>query len=250
MDYLQNVGIYVIHARKGYEFHEKRITKLFGENKLNFEFVTEGDPSLFTDELLNQYFSPDIRNTLGDGTLSCTLNHILAYERMIKNKNSYAIVFENDPFFLGDFQKKLKKIFPAAEALDKGWIISLENSTLKFPSYWTAQKGKYLYQATAGRMAGAYMIDLAGAKTIIKDLKQHKCHTVIDWWHNSLIDRGVVKMYWAHPPLVEQGSHNGHLNSTISSKRKSFSRRLSWVIQKNYKTYVKRLFPEKRIIKG
>ena len=27
-----------------------------------------------------------------------------------------------------------------------------------------------------------------------------------------------IKMYWANPPIVEQGSHNGQLNSTISTK--------------------------------
>jgi glycosyl transferase family 25 len=63
-----------------------------------------------------------------------------------------------------------------------------------------------------------------------------------------MIDRGVVKMFWAHPPLVEQGSHNGLLNSTISSKQKSLLRQGQWKAQKIYKMYFRRLFREKRIM--
>jgi len=97
-------------------------------------------------------------------------------------------------------------------------------------------------------MAGAYLIDLTGATNILNDLKQTKCHTVIDWWHNTLIERGVVKMYWAQPPLVEQGSHNGQLSSTISTKPGTRSRRIKWWIQKSFKYYYRRLFNEERII--
>jgi glycosyl transferase, family 25 len=242
-------GIFVIHALKGYEYHEKRLIELFNRNKLNFEFVTDGDPSLINNEIIKRYFVDDIESELSIGVLSCTLNHIFAYERMVSRNIKYAIIFENDPFFLGNFIKKLKRVLFEIENLQKGFIISLENSTLKFPSYWETKRGKYLYQAKFGRMAGAYLIDLEGATRILKDLKIHKCHIVIDWWHNSLIDRGIIKMFWAHPPLVEQGSHNGYLNSTISSKPKSSFRRMSWLIQKFYKAYFKRLFFEKGVLK-
>ncbi len=97
-------------------------------------------------------------------------------------------------------------------------------------------------------MAGAYIIDLKGAEQILNDLEQNKCHIAIDWWHNSMIKRGVVKMYWAHPAFVEQGSHNGHLSATISSKPGNTKRKISWFLQKNYKLYFRRLFAEKRII--
>jgi hypothetical protein len=57
------------------------------------------------------------------------------------------------------------------------------------------------------KAAGAYLIDFEGASRILENLKQEqdKCHTVIDWWLNSLIDIGVIKMFWAHPPVVGTG---------------------------------------------
>ena len=242
-------GVFVIHALKGYEFHEKRINTLFQKNNMNFEFVTDGDPKFIDNKVLSKYFVEDIER-LPIGIISCTLNHIHAYEKMVENKIKYAIIFENDPFFLGNFKKQLLKYSDEIERLEKGFIISLENSTLRFPSYWQTKKNKNIYRADIGRMAGAYLIDLKGAKDILKNIEEIKCKTVIDWWHNSLIENNIVKMHWAHPPIVEQGSHNGYMNSTISSKPSNLMRRIKWRINKYTKYYLFRLINQKHIIKS
>jgi len=241
-------GVFIIHALKGYEFHEKRIKDYFRKNELSYEFVTDGDPLYIDEEKIKKYFSSNINNILSPGVLSCTLNHIYAYEKMKVKGLKYAIIFENDPFFLGDFKKMISRIFDEMEKLPPGFIISLENSTLRFPSYWQTKKGKYIYRAKSGRMAGAYVIDLEGTRRILNDLNLNKCNTVIDWWHNNLVERDIVRMYWAHPPMVEQGSHNGRLNSTISSKPDTMIRRTSWLVQKLYKYYFKRIFNEKKVM--
>jgi glycosyl transferase family 25 len=240
-------GIYVIHAKKGYEKHEQHINELFNRYKLDFKFITEGEPDNFTNDLLEKYFTVEYKNPKGQ--LSCTLNHFLAYEQVVANENKYALIFENDPYFLGDFVKKIEKIVNEVEinSLD-GFIISLENTSLRFPSYWLSKPDQLLYRAKSGRCAGAYLIDLKGANNILEELRHNKCDTIIDTWHNNLIDKGVIKMYWAHPPLVEQGSHNGKLNSVISSKQKSVVRRIQWLCQKYYKTYIRRILNDKRVI--
>lgn len=235
-------GIYIVHALQGYEVHEERLNEIFGKMNLDYEFVTDGDVSHFTPALLEKYFCPEIDTKLSKGIISCTLNHILSYEKMVANNNKYALVFENDPFFLGDFLKKITRVAKEADTLPPGFIISLENTTLRFPDFRKVKKGKYLYDAEYGRAAGAYLIDLKAAKDILAHLKTHKCCQVIDWWHNTLIKEKVVKMYWAHPAFVEQGSHNGLMSSTISSKNKSYGRRLRWNAQKFYKMYIYRWF--------
>jgi glycosyl transferase family 25 len=235
-------GIYIVHAKKGYEKHEQRINNLFNQLGLKYEFVTDGDPSQFSSDLLNKYFSPDIRNIFTDGSISCTLNHFYCYERVVKNQNKFALIFENDPFFLGNFLQKIEKVAAEANNLEKGFLISLENTTLKFPSFWKAKKNKYLYEANFSRCAGAYMIDLKCAELMLQSLKTDKCERIIDWWQNGLIDNKVIKVYWAHPPLVEQGSHNGLLNAGISAKKKGLIRRFRWNAQKIYKMYIMRLF--------
>jgi glycosyl transferase, family 25 len=238
-------GIFVIHALKGYERHEKRIIELFGKNEMAFEFVTDGDPSHFSDEILNKYFIPEIKTKMSDGVLSCTLNHIYALEKMVEKNLDYALIFENDPCFLGNFTEKLKKLENEIDKLNEGFIVSLENTSLRLPSIWSTKKGKHLYEATTCRQCGAYIIDKKGAINILNDLKVNKCPIVVDWWHDSLIEKSIIKMYWAHPPLVEEGSHNGAMSSTISTKASGNYRKLAWNLQKAYKLSLARLFPNK-----
>jgi len=99
-----------------------------------------------------------------------------------------------------------------------------------------------------GRMACAYIVDVAGAKRALDDLTINKCTEMVDWWHNVLIKTKVIKLYWLHPAIVEQGSHNGKLNGTISSRGRNHKRYLAWQTQKFYKYYIARLFKQRRII--
>ena len=241
-------GVYVVHALRGYEQHERRVRRLFAEHGLPFEFITAGDPSNFHTIDLHNYFTDEAIAKLPTGVLSCTLNHIIAYETLLRDGMDHALIFENDPFFMGYFLKKLQRTSDEAERLEPGFIISLENSTLCFPSYWQAWGKKRLFRAVSGRMAGSYMIDATAAARMLDNLKTRPCNNVIDWWHNDLAARGVVKMYWAHPPLVEQGSHNGSLHSTISSKPQQFSRRVSWVVQRSFRMTPGRLINDRHIL--
>ncbi len=143
--------------------------------------------------------------------------------------------------------KQLKKYSSEIESIEKGFIISLENTTLKTPSIWQTKKEQNIYRAKMSRAAGAYIIDLKGAADILKDLENNKCARIIDWWHNDMIDRKIIKYYWAYPSIVEQGSHNGLMSSTISTKSSSTKRKISWFFQKAYKTYFRRFFNEKNI---
>lgn len=235
-------NIYIVHGITGYEQREQMLNTLLKEkNGLDFEFVTESEESEQNDKWFSQYFSNTIKEVLSKGALYCTLIHILIYERILRNNDKYAIVFENDVCFISDFPARISKIVKEANQLEEGFIISLENSTLKFPPLSQVKKGKYLYPAVAGRCAGAYMIDRQAVKNILEDLKNNKCSEVIDWWHNDLIKRNVIKMYWAHPPLTEQGSSNGVFNSSLSLNKNGFIRRARWEIQKFYKMYILRL---------
>ncbi len=209
---------------------------------MDFEFVTEGSPANFDTGLLQKYFTVDVKQKVNTGSLSCTLNHILSYQKMVENNNRYALVFENDPFFMGDFIRKIKAVATEAGALPEGFIVSLENTTLEFPGTKKLKKGRLIYESDKSRCAGAYLIDQQAAKNILHDLQKNKCGEVIDWWHNTLIKRNVIKMYWAHPPLTEQGSHNGLLSAGISSKNNSAGRRIAWLAQKYYKMYLLRWF--------
>jgi len=237
-------GAYIVHGITGYESREKFLEGVFNNQQiLPFEFVTEYQDSALNEELIKKYFTEDIRTVLGKGALFCTLVHMLIYEKVIKNDNEFALVFENDVCFIdSNFLEKLKPIVEEAKQLEKGFIISLENTTLEFPSWRVVKKNKLLYKAKSGRCAGAYLIDKKAAVLMMEDAINKKCSKVIDWWHNDLIDRGVITMYWAHPSLTEQGSFNGKMTSSISIRNNGTIRRWRWLAQKYYKMYILRIF--------
>lgn len=237
-------GIYIVHGITGYEARETYLNDLLRtQYGLDYELVTESEDPAENDALIAQYFREDIRDILPKGAMFCTLVHILIYEKILRNNNKFAIIFENDVCFIGsDFIEKIGRVAREAEQLEEGFIISLENSTLLFPPWKELKKNKYLYAAAKGRCAGAYLIDKKAAEIMLNDLKVNKCTRVIDWWHNDMIDRGVLKMYWAHPPLTEQGSFNGVHSSSISIRANGTIRRLRWLSQKFVKTYITRWF--------
>lgn len=241
-------AIYVVHAKVGYEAQAVHVLELFKENNLEFEFMSDGDPSLFTKDLLKKYFTEDVDQKMGEGVKSCTLNHFLIYEKIVEKKYRYTLIFEDDVFFLGNFMKNMDRIYQELINLKKGFIVSIENTSLRFPSFWDVKKNKYLYEALSGRATCGYIVDYEGANQMLLDLKSNKCHTQIVGWHNLIAQRNVIKIYWAHPPFVEQGSMNGKSHGTDSTKQKSLIRRIRWCFQKAFKMTISRLFRQKNIL--
>lgn len=232
--------IFVITSQKSW--HQRtRVEKIFFSLGLSFQFVMDGDIGNFTKPMLSEYFAEGIENSIRQSAISCTLNHFLCYKKIIDEQIALALVFEDDLFLLGDFKKRISKIVEEAYLLEPGFLVSLENSTLEFPRMRNVRKNKWLYPAQTQRCTGGYIIDLIGATICINQLKKKKCDTIVDLWHTRLVQQQLVKMYWAHPPIVEQGSHNGKMPSTIYDRGKKF-RRTRWVFQKIYKMYIRRLF--------
>ncbi len=236
--------IYIVHGISGYEAREPLMKELLlTQHGLEYELVTESADQVENDAWLEKYFEPEIKKNLQKGSTYCTLVHFRIYEKILSNNDRFAIIFENDICFIGKkFLENIALVAQEAEQLEEGFIISLENSTLLFPPWRNVKKGKFLYRATKGRCAGAYLIDRKAAQIMLDDLKINKCHVVIDWWHNIMVQKGALKMYWAHPPLTEQGSFNGTLASSISIRNNGTIRRFRWLSQKFVKMYITRLF--------
>jgi len=238
----KNIGVYVVHAPVGYETAGKYVIKLFAKHGIDFVFVNENLLPINEEQAIQKYFVPEIREIVTRGGIFCSLSHIACYEQLIKDEYKYAIIFEDDPCFLGDFNKDIVKIINEMESLPESFMISLENSTLEFPPRKSLIKGKHIYPAAHGRCAGAYIIDKQSAINMLESTKVSPAHLIIDWWHNDLHNRGIIQHYWAHKPLVEQASLNGKAVAAKSCKKGGWRRRISWILQKFYKSNILRYF--------
>lgn len=242
-----DIDVRVVHPRKGYELQEQHIQSVMQKHQIPFAFELRGDKEDLSPEIMRRYFTPQIG--FSKGSLSCTLKHLLIYDAFLQSSKRFLLVFEDDIFLAADFTTQLKVMLEEIEQRHlHTFLISLENSCMRFPSYWQTKQGQTLYLARDGRAAGAYLIDQAAAKAMLEELRQNKCGTVIDWWHNYLVSKKLIKLYWAHPTIAEQGSHNGKLSAAISTHHRSKQRQIIWQLHKFIRTYIKRLFNESRIL--
>jgi predicted glutamine amidotransferase len=53
-----------------------------------------------------------------------------------------------------------------------------------------------------------------------------------------LADKGLLEIYWCHPAIMEQQSHNGKLPSLLDGKKHGILRRISYASQKLYKRII------------
>ncbi|MCU0468050.1 MAG: glycosyltransferase family 25 protein [Arcicella sp.] len=229
--------VYVAHVKKGYD--NRRVSIESQMNKLNipFEFMLDGDIEDLNQDRLEKYFKGHLK-ALTPQT-SCMMKHLLIYEDMIKNNVSAALVFEDDILladnFVEIFNKSISELHSRADIDFNKSLISYENSTLKDVSILEIKSNQYLYLRSSGRCAGAYYISLNSAKLIINKCEEEKTDEMMDWYHNQMVEAGLLNIYWCHPTIAEQGSQNGVFDSSLDIRKKgNFKRRVSWLFKKMF----------------
>lgn len=233
---MQAIKVFVIHVR-GAKERENHIRKELGKFNIDFEFILDGNKEDITQTHLNKYFADNYKEITG-GT-SCTLKHILAAEKLLEQSLPYALIFEDDIFLRPNFNEVLLGILEEVKR-DKlsNFILSLENTNHTYVPKKEIIEGKYLYKKPQGRCAGAYIIDYEFATNFLASIDKEKCHCIIDWYHNHLADKKLINIYWSHPHIAEQGSHNGSLESFLDNKKTGWFRKMVYFFQGKIKSFI------------
>ena len=82
-------------------------------------------------------------------------------------------------------------------------------------------------------MAGCYYINDVAAKAIQEQLSMERCDEPIDWYHNTLINKGILECLWCQPTIATQGTFSGAFVSSLNNDGPFV--RLRWLFKKNYK---------------
>ncbi len=230
------VKILVIHAASLKERGE-HIDRMLRGMGLDYEFVKEADRDMLTDEVLDRYVAdgPE-RMHEKSSVASCTIKHFMACERVLKDGLEGALILEDDIVLHDNFLPRFKACMAEYEAhyQQQNILISLEDSSLRFVPRSERQKGKLLYPAKKGRMAGAYFVNRKACQAIIGSLDKERCKIPIDLYHNLLMSRGLLCCLWAQPAIATQGSFMGVFDSSLS-KHNDTMIKLRWWFKKNYK---------------
>lgn len=233
------VPVFVAHVKKGYEERRVHIERHLQSHGIDFEFMLNGDIPDITSQHLERYFKGQMKTS--NGITSCALKHFFICEEIINRNYQGALILEDD-IFLSDnftivFNATMKEA--AKESLDdQSLMISYENSNLKFIPADEQVKDRFLYRRDKGRCTGAYFVNRTAAQKIIDHAVKEKCGVPIDYFHNDLSKAKELNIYWCHPTVAEQGSHNGLFASGIAGRKKGFVRRLKWLVQKFYKANI------------
>ena len=224
---------YIIHVSDDYEREAHVKSQLEGKD-LDTTFILEGDKKDLTEDVLSTYFTGNRKNV--SNSTSCAYKHILAYEKIIENKDDFALVLEDDIVSYRGFSKNLIKFVNEIKKDDlKNFIISLEDSMLVYIKRSERIKNKFIYPKERGRYAGAYLIDYDAASNILQLIDEEKCAIPIDWYHDDCGKKGVLNIYWSQPTIAVQNSHIGSMATLLDKKTSGVFRMLSFYAQKAYK---------------
>ncbi|CAG5083861.1 glycosyltransferase family 25 protein [Parvicella tangerina] len=242
--------VYVVHVSTDQQ-REEHMTKELGRFNIPFEFMMKGDKSDITEELVREYFvGEEMANGVGTAQQSCSYKHLSIYEKILEDEVEDALIFEDDIYLSDNFIQVFNDTIDELKSLpqekqDKA-LINFENSTLQVVHPGKRVEGKHLYESPKSRCAGAYYMNKALAKAITEHRIQHKCNKIIDWYHNELVKEIDLQHYWCHPPVVEQGSHNGKIQSLIDDKKFGPIRQITWKISRWYKHKIRPLLGGKK----
>lgn len=225
--------VYVIHVR-GNAAREAYIRGELGKHGLDFEFMLDANLGDIDQRTLDAYFVGEMHQY--SPAMSCTLKHLRVYERMVREGVPFGLIFEDDIALSDNFNAVFAQSLQ--EIVGRGLenvVVSYESTGFKYVNRSERKAGMLLYRQRHGRCAGAYLVDLAAARTMVEYVAAERCHVPIDWLHNAYADRALLSIYWCEPAIAEQLSHNGAFQSLIDSKGVGLWRRVSFALQRWYK---------------
>jgi glycosyl transferase family 25 len=207
----------------------------------DYYFIHDGDLETISQDILANVFGGKLASL--SPAVSCAYKHILAYYEVLKsNQGDYSLILEDDIYLNENFCTSLNNILSELKQRKlENVIVSLEESSLKYVKGSERKKNVLLYKKSKGRMAGAYLIDTHSAKSMVTEIEQNKCNYPIDWFHNYCSDKGLIDIYWAHPPVSVQGSLNGKIKSLIDDKPVGKIKIIKFMMSRFYKRLLYRI---------
>lgn len=233
--------VYVIHVRNGAEDRAAFIEGQLARLGIEFEYVLDGDRDQLTPALLARWFRDGMASASAE--TSCTFKHLAACERIVRDGRASALVLEDDvvlpPTFVADLNRSIAELRGRADATPDIAFISLENTGLE--TVTPPATGATLIRSDHGRAAGAYWLSREAAARLLRRADAERLGEPIDHFQNQLVRDGELELWWRHPAIAEQGSHNGMFNSLLVPERGGPVRRLKWLARKTWQLRIRPL---------
>jgi GR25 family glycosyltransferase involved in LPS biosynthesis len=204
--------IFVIHYKKLINRKHLILEQFRKYNISNYEFI-----EIDRDELYQHNISM-FQENYSNVQISISLSHFQAYKQ-ISDKYDYGLIFEDDVIladnFINIFNKYLTQLPIDFDMLfiGNGCNLHIEPHIIQpnkfiyekclYPTYWGGNG--------ATRCTDSYLVSKKCATKLCEYIRtlSYKINMPIDWWLNTAARDNNLKIYWAEPTIVSQGSQNG-----------------------------------------
>ncbi|HAA00484.1 MAG TPA: lipooligosaccharide biosynthesis protein LpsA [Flavobacteriales bacterium] len=227
---VHTIPIYILHVRQGYEDRERFMKQQLDSFTMPFNWILEHDLPDLKEEQIRRMFTGEMYGIRPE--VSCAMKHIEAWKRIATSDEKGGLILEDDMLLNKEFPVWMNKFLSEMDAKNQfsdPMLVSLENSTLMFVPRSERKEGQFLYKADRLRCAGAYYLTREGAGFLLNELQKGPVEKPIDWWMG---ERKDLIIYWSHPTIAEQGSHNGMFASSLDHKPKGIIRRIGFTVQR------------------
>ena len=200
--------IFVIHYDK---LSERKINmiKQLKENNIDAEFISNKGKDVLTNDDKIPF------SNISDAEISLFLHHIECFKKIVEENHDFALILEDDAIFDNIFFKTLKNYLTH---LPTNWDMLFIGDGCGFhvpQEYLDKYKKCNIFRAHATRCTDSYLITQSCAKRILEIVNSETflCNLPIDLWFNLIMSSENIKVFWAEPTIVTQGSENGEFNS-------------------------------------
>jgi glycosyl transferase, family 25 len=211
-------AVYVIHARK---FTERAdyIKAHLEKFHIPFEFIEAHDVDAITPETRDRFMAKHYGAPLRK--FSCTLKHCEAMRRIAAHGHRRSLILEDDVVLAANFNDELEKIVEEARPFNHPHTIQLGCANNMYVAGRLLKPGQRLYQADEVRATDSYLIGAEAARLRLAWIERNKISVTTGHLFNRIDHELGIRIYWAEPSIVEQGSMNGLFRSTLDIHRET-----------------------------
>jgi GR25 family glycosyltransferase involved in LPS biosynthesis len=217
---------FVLHYSKLTQRKQYILEQFARHGITEYEFIEKFDKDTITDDECPEFSKNYVTNRRTE--LSLHLKHLHVYRLMMLHDYEDVLVFEDDVVLSDDFMKNLVKYMTQLPA-DYDMLFIGNGCNLHIPKYMQVPN-QYIYEKClhetawggngAARCTDSYVIHNRCAKKICDYIANLKTkidspNGGVDWWLNDVARELSLKVYWAEPTIVTQGSQIGLFSRSI-----------------------------------
>ena len=169
---MKNFKVYIINLKKDKNRKKNILNELKKQNLKNYKFISAVNGNKLKKKEINSLISKEknfinpINTNMSKSEIGCSLSHIKIYKEIVKSDIDYALILEDDAFFLNKFTKNLKK-FISINFKYKKQIILLSELREFYKIPIDKEKDYEIVDVTNAYFTHSYFINNEAARSLL-----------------------------------------------------------------------------------